>query len=223
MAAFPPSCLVTLTESVGAGADPGAPADFGREHIQRQLERVAAGRSSVNISGNESLTRPERTATIAAWGAIRPAKDDRRRIRSSTGGETTSEPTENLMELVFLALDHGIDSVRSGSPLIPFFMTEGDEKKLQRFAAERLEEGVAKAQEAASSLDAATQAYAIAHDGYITVEGTKYDAILVEAAERGSPTGFVFAQRCRPKKGLFRGLKTIGNVALLGEAEQRFD
>ena len=130
---------------------------------------------------------------------------------------------KNLMELVFLALEPRIDSVRSGGPLIPFLITEGDEKKLQRFAAERLEEGVAEAQAAASSLDAATQAYAIAHDGYITVEGTKYDAILVEAAERGSPTGFVFAQRYRPKKGLFRGLKTIGNAASLGEAEQRFD
>ena len=133
-----------------------------------------------------------------------------------------SEPGERLMELVFLALDHGVDSVRNSGPLIPFLLTEGDKKDLQRFVTERLEEGVARAQEAASSLDADTQAYAIAHDGYITVEGARYDAILVEAAERGSPTGFLFAQRYKPKKGIFSNLKTIGNALFLGEAEQRF-
>ena len=85
------------------------------------------------------------------------------------------------MELVFFALDHGINSIRGGGPLIPFLITQGRERNLMRFVTERLEYGVKKAQEAAASLDATINQYAIAYDGYLTIEGTKYDAILVEA------------------------------------------
>ena len=131
------------------------------------------------------------------------------------------QPSEKLMGLIFVALDHGVDSVRGGGPLVPFLMTEGREKKLHRFVTERLEEGLAKAQEAASSLDATTSSYAIAYDGYVTLEGAKYDAVLVEAGERGAATGFLFAQRYKPTKGLFSRFRTVGNAALLGEAEQR--
>lgn len=134
-----------------------------------------------------------------------------------------NQPSESLAALMFLALDHGVDSVRGGGPLIPFLMTEGREKKLQRFVTERIEQGLAKAQQAASSLNATTSSYAIAYDGYITVEGAKYDAIMVEAAERGATTGFLFAQRYKPKKGFFSRFKTIGNAAFLGEATQRFE
>jgi len=132
------------------------------------------------------------------------------------------EPSVSLMELIFLALEHGLDSVRGGGPLAPFLVTDGRERNLERFVTERLEDGLARAQEFASSLDAATTAYAIAYDGYVTVEGTKYDAILVEAAERGSPTGFLFAQPYKPKKGFLSRFKIIGDTVFLGEAGKRF-
>jgi len=132
-----------------------------------------------------------------------------------------AQPSETLMDTVFFALDHGVDSVRGGGSLVPFLVTEGAERKLERFLTERLEEGLAKAHVAASSLDSAVRAYAIAHDGYVTIEGTKFDAIIVEAGERGGPAAFMFAQRYKPKKGAFGSLKTVGNPAFLGESEQR--
>ena len=37
-----------------------------------------------------------------------------------------NEPNPKLMDVIFLALDHGIESVKSsGGPLIPFVITEG--------------------------------------------------------------------------------------------------
>jgi hypothetical protein len=132
------------------------------------------------------------------------------------------EPSESLMELIFLALDHGIDCVKEEGSLIAFLIEESQDRTLHRFVTDRIEAGLVKAQQFAGSLDANTKKYAIGYDGYITIEGTKYDAILVEAAERGAPTGFRFAQRYRPKKGLFSRFKIIGNAAFLGEAEQRF-
>jgi hypothetical protein len=133
-----------------------------------------------------------------------------------------NEPSDKLAELVFFALDHGIDSVRDGGPLVAFLLTEGCGRHLARFATERIEQGVMEARRAVSSLDGSVNSYAIAYDGYVTIEGTRFDAILVEAAERGSAAGFLFAQRYRPKKGLLRRFKVIGNAIFLEEAEQRF-
>jgi len=48
------------------------------------------------------------------------------------------EMNEKFADLVFLALDHGVESVReSGGPLVPFVMfVHNDELMLQRFATE---------------------------------------------------------------------------------------
>src|SRR5262245_27754675 len=58
--------------------------------------------------------------------------------------------SEQFADLCFLALDHGVDSVRTGGgPLTPFVAFEQDGKReLRRFAAERLEEGQQRAREA---------------------------------------------------------------------------
>ena len=130
------------------------------------------------------------------------------------------EMSQEFADLVFLALDHGVDSVReSGGPLIPFVMfVNNDELMLQRFATERLEEGPEQAREAIAALPASVMAYALAYDGYITIEGTKFDAILVEASERGRPAGVRMAQRYSIKKSL-QSFQTVGNPALLGKCE----
>jgi hypothetical protein len=128
--------------------------------------------------------------------------------------------SEKFAGLVFLALDHGVDSVRaSGGPLTPLVVVEQDGKReLHRFATELLEEGQQRAREAIAALPPTATAYAMAYDGYITVQGTKFDAILVEASERGRPAGVRMAQRYTPKKFL-RSFQTVGNPALLGECE----
>lgn len=128
--------------------------------------------------------------------------------------------SEKFADLVFLALDHGVESVRaSGGPLIPFVVVEQDGKReLHRFATELLEEGKQRAREAVAALPPSATAYAMVYDGYITVQGTKFDAILVEASERGRPAGVRMAQRYTPKKFL-RSFQTVGNPALLGECE----
>ena len=130
------------------------------------------------------------------------------------------EMSQQFADLVFLALDHGVASVRdSGGPLIPFVIVEQDGNRvLHRFAAERLEEGEQRAREAIASFPPSVTAYALAYDGFITIHGTKSDAILVEASERIRPTGVRMAQRYTPKKFL-RSFQTVGNPALVGVCE----
>ena len=134
--------------------------------------------------------------------------------------ESNIQMSEKFADLVFFALDHGVDSVRaSGGPLTPFIVVEQDGKReLHRFATERLEDGQQRAREAVAALPPSATAYALAYDGYVTVQGTKFDAILVEASERGRPTGVRMTQRYTPKKFL-RSFQTVGNPALLGECE----
>lgn len=128
--------------------------------------------------------------------------------------------SEKLADLVFLALDHGIDSVRaSGEPLTPFVMVEQNgQRELHRFATERLEEGQQRAREAVAALPPTATAYALAYDGYLIIGGTKFDAILVEASERGRTAAVRMAQRYTPKRFL-RSFQIVGNPALLGECE----
>ncbi len=125
-----------------------------------------------------------------------------------------------LMDLIFFTLDHGTESVRSGGPLVPFLVVEEEGKRsIRRYAANRLEQGVAQAKEEASKLAPAAERYAIAYDGYLTTESVKHDAIFVEAAERGESRGVRFAQRYVPRR-ISKEFNIVGNVAYLGECEQ---
>jgi len=121
-----------------------------------------------------------------------------------------------LMELVFWAMDYGVDNVRAGGPLVPFIVTVGETgRTLHRLALPRLEESVEKGRQMIGDLGPEVVRYAFVYDGFFTRPGgERLDAILVEGAERGQPT-YIFAQQYRPKRFL-RPLRTIGNAAFAG-------
>jgi hypothetical protein len=126
--------------------------------------------------------------------------------------------SEELMDLAFFALDHGIDSVHAGGQLIAFAVIETDRgRELARFATERLEEGPAAARKRVANTEDAIRA-AVVYDGYLTIEGDRTDAVFVEAYERGAPTTLVFAQRYRTAPRF----ETIGNAAFVDEEEPLF-
>jgi hypothetical protein len=125
------------------------------------------------------------------------------------------------MDLAFMALDHGVGSVAQAGQLTPFVVTEvAGERRLSRFAAERLEEGLAYARAFAREADDA-QRVAVVYDGYLTLAGERSDAVYVEAQERGAETAVVLAQRYRPA-GRFKKFATIGNPGLLGPGDPLF-
>jgi hypothetical protein len=125
-------------------------------------------------------------------------------------------------DLLFLGLDHGIDSVRGGGPLIPFVITERNgDRTLARFVEETLEAGIERA---IASIRAAPIApgdrSVLVYDGYLTLpDGDRSDAIYAEALEADGVVT-VMAQRYRPKRRL-RGLETIGNPALLPSGQSK--
>lgn len=133
--------------------------------------------------------------------------------------EPAPQLNPQFAELVFLALDHGIDSLRNGGSLIPLVFYDGPEgRQLHRFLTGDLEASVRPAREHIATRPADVTAYALAYDGHVTLDGQKQDAVLVEASERGRGAGVFMAQRYMPKRFL-RRLRVVGNPVLIGECE----
>ncbi len=135
-------------------------------------------------------------------------------------------PSQAFADFFFLAIDHGFASVENGGgPLVPFTMLvdPAGQKKLTRFAMDKLEDGVQAAKNSVVPTGA-TAMYAIAWDGFITLEGRKWDAICVEAGEAQAEIGVLFCQRyTTAKKGLLRRTRSVrvGNPALIGNPPSR--
>ncbi|WP_339609492.1 hypothetical protein [uncultured Roseivirga sp.] len=128
--------------------------------------------------------------------------------------------SEKLMELAFKGLDHGIYSIKDrDGPLIPFIMiqTKG-EIEMKRFMAETLEDSLLQARKHIANLSKELDCVVLAYDGMLTIEGTKYDAIMVDAFDNTDNKGYCFAQRYKPKKFLSK-FKEIGNAAFVGELD----
>jgi hypothetical protein len=131
------------------------------------------------------------------------------------------QASPRFTNLLFKALDHGVDSVRAGGgPLVPFVMhDDGTGLRIDRMVTPRLEEGPDRCRDFARRLPGSTACYAVVYDGYLTVGGVKHDAIIAEGAERGQPRGARMAQRYRPRRGLLGKFALIGNPALLEDAD----
>jgi len=132
---------------------------------------------------------------------------------------------DEFAELIFFGLDHALHSISDGGTLVPFLLHEEQAKRgrrtLARFDADLYEESVSRARSAAASLPTSVIACVLAYDGFVTVEGTKYSAILMEGAERDNRQGFAFAQRYIPAAPA-RPFHRIGNMAFVGECDSLF-
>ena len=137
--------------------------------------------------------------------------------------ETTPEE-ELLNDITFMAIDHGMESIKDdAAPLIPFaiYFENKGEKKIERFLTERLEDGPDKAKERIDSLCGSISRFAIAWDGYVTIEGKKWDAIIVESGSSDLDSGYLMCQRYE-RKGLFKKKNLPhGNPALMEKPKSR--
>jgi hypothetical protein len=134
----------------------------------------------------------------------------------------SSQPSVELLELILFALEHGIEAVRGGGPLIPFLATMGTGRpKLARFVAESSQRSREMVEQAASELAADVNLYAFAVEGYLRGEtGESNDAIIVEAGQRGTGPAFLFAQTYLPQD-VTQDFQPLGKPALVGETANR--
>jgi len=103
--------------------------------------------------------------------------------------------------LLNFALGHALWLVSGGGVMSPFTVTErGGKRHMNVFVGEPYETAVDAARQSLIGLDPLTEMYALAYDGYVTKDGVRLDAILVEVGSRGMKGALVASQRYRPKK-----------------------
>lgn len=131
-----------------------------------------------------------------------------------------NDADKKLVELMFSAIDHGINSVKdSSTPLIPFMITEHNKKKeLKRFVSKNPEDGLIQARKYLRELKNQPEFAVIAFDGYLNMDNIKYNAVIVEGYDKNDSATYLVAQRYQQKKFLSK-FKIIGNATFLGLAE----
>ena len=138
---------------------------------------------------------------------------------------TESQDEIKLNDIMFKALDHAVFSIEDNNEtLIPFSLTEdvSGKQTLKRYIADRIEVGVEEGKKAIESMKEEILRYAFAYDGYLTLEGQRWDALFVEAGDKVAATGVLICQRYTRKKGLFKkGIEPFGNPALVGKPSSR--
>jgi hypothetical protein len=110
----------------------------------------------------------------------------------------------NIELLLSCALADGLSSLRdSSAPIFPYIMIYADSDsdprmrflEVRRFVGEDLGSLVAQAHESVIRRPGWPM-YAIGWDGSVTVDGRKWDALLVEVGDRDHPEARIMAQRC---------------------------
>jgi len=137
----------------------------------------------------------------------------------------TSSDEIKLNDIMFKALDHAVFSIEDNNEtLIPFSLTEdvSGKRTLTRFVADRIEVGVEEGKKKIEALKEEIHRYALAYDGYLTLEGRRWEALFVEAGDKIAETGMLLCQRYTRKKGWFKkGIEPVGNPALVGKPFSR--
>ena len=132
-----------------------------------------------------------------------------------------TDSSEQLQDLAWQALDHAVNSLDGGGPLIPFALVASDKGiQLARFAAESLEEGLEGGRAVLANLSPEEgNMVALAYDGYLTRDNVRSDAVLVEAQQRGMLAAASIAQMYRPADG---APELLGNPADAGDVAPLF-
>lgn len=117
--------------------------------------------------------------------------------------------SQELQQLAILTLDHGIASATDG-PVIAFAVEEDDagRRRLTRFAADTLEEGLIHAR--AHLRESTAARIAVCFDGFVTLDEGRFDAVWVMAQERGDEHSQSFFQRYTRSEGEFASLGNAG-------------
>src|SRR5689334_4623427 len=106
------------------------------------------------------------------------------------------DASQELIDLIFAALTNAINTVKEVQPFSPLalIINRAGEPTPVLFAAETTEEAIRRGYGYIAGLGEDVVMYALAMDIFMTIDGQRYEAILVEAGERGKPFALQFAQ-----------------------------
>ena len=137
--------------------------------------------------------------------------------------EEEYKPSDELLDVVNSAIEHGIKSVNPGTgTLVPFLMTvKSGQRTIGRLDSLRIEDAVEQAKLIARRLGPDVERYAIGYGGYVMVDGKRREAIIIESEEIGAPSGVSYSQPYKKAGFLKKTLKPDGAPGFMGEIERR--
>ncbi len=150
----------------------------------------------------------------------RGSKDAPRTEKMSADNPKTGLPelddNPKLLKLMLAALQEFSAQVAGRGEEAPFAVIElPSGQYIQGFKRERLEFGFEEARQALLAVPSEAERYALAWAGYLTIQGVRYEAILVEGGERGKPRGAQMGLRYRRRPPEVK-FEAVGNPTILG-------
>jgi len=103
---------------------------------------------------------------------------------------------ESTAQLAGFFAAHAVWCVSEGETLIPLvaFQGPGDERKMHRFAAELIEDGVAQGKDWLARNPESASRGVLVYDGFVTLPTGKTDALIIETMQYDpEPRGFTMA------------------------------
>lgn len=131
-----------------------------------------------------------------------------------------NEAKEELIELMFKGLDHGISSIQDSEGLLIAFslFQQNGEIKIVRFVTDKLQNGPIEAQKYLVKMEKKPEFAIIAYEGIVTIENENFDAVIVEGFDKNDADGYVLAQRFKRKTAESK-FEAIGNAGYFGNCE----
>ena len=129
---------------------------------------------------------------------------------------------KDLQELVAAAIERGFEEYGNGKhDLVPFAMTEDEDGSVgsHTFVSDTLDEAIHLARNHVRRHAGAISRYAIVTTGFVSINGKRRNAMLVEAGEVGGDVVITAAQPFK-RKGLIRkSVKRFTDLAIFGRSE----
>jgi hypothetical protein len=118
-------------------------------------------------------------------------------------------------DLVIGAVMIAESRLRSGQELAPFMITDRLGDALEEFEGEDPGTGQARFREYVRTA-AGDEACALVYVGHVDLDE---EAIVIERGQAGRQEAELFVQRFRPRRGLLRGFKLVGEPTPVGQIE----
>jgi hypothetical protein len=124
-----------------------------------------------------------------------------------------------LLKLMLFALNEGCkELVRTGKQTPLAVIETSSDQFMQGFKNERLELGYEEARQALLTAPSDAERYALAWAGYVTLQGVRYETVMVAGGERGKARGVMMGQRYKQQLPEVR-FQPIGNPTILGPGD----
>jgi len=112
--------------------------------------------------------------------------------------ERDFDASSELKELILLASGMGLENLQEQGSLLPMLITVKDSEYTLVVIAEDGGDTLGMAARHVAELSNGTGSYALIFDGRLTIDDVSFQAVIVQAGERGSGHGHMVFQRYEP-------------------------